>query len=317
MEWIARVQVGAMDNASGAAGCTDFTSITCELIGGSTVNIILTPGFSGTAYAEYWKVWIDYNDDHDFGDAGEEVFSGYGTTAVSGSFTAAPGIDIVSRMRVSMKYAAYPTSCETFTYGEVEDYTVKVVPDDNQPPAADFTYVIDGMTVTFTDTSYDPDGVIVGWLWDFGDGTDSTEQNPVHTYTVPGTYTVTLTVTDDDGAWSQVSKIITINEPGSEIYVYDITQTIIKSGKSYNSNAVVTIWDTNNNPVPDAAVHISWGGVVSGTASGITGANGTVTFTSAKVKYTGPFIITVDNVTHSTLTYNPALNNETSDSASY
>jgi len=317
MEWIARVQVDAMDNASGAAGYTDFTSITCELIGGSTVNVILTPGFSGTAYAEYWKVWIDYNDDHDFGDAGEEVFSGYGTTVVTGSFTVASGIEIVSRMRVSMKYAAYPTPCETFTYGEVEDYTVKVVPDDNLPPVADFTYDINGMTVTFTDNSYDPDGFIVSWLWDFGDGTNSTEQNPVHTYTVPGTYTVTLTVTDDDDASSQVSKIIIVSEPGSEIYVYDITQTINKSGKNYNSNAVITIWDTNNNPVPDAAVYISWGSVVSGTASGITGANGTVTFISAKVKSTGPFIITVDNVTHSTLTYNPALNNETSDSASY
>ena len=37
------------------------------------------------------------------------------------------------------------------------------------------------------------------WLWDFGDGSTSTEQNPVHTYTSPGNYTVTLTVTDSCG----------------------------------------------------------------------------------------------------------------------
>jgi len=317
MEWIARVQVGTMDNASGAAGYTDFTAVTCELIEGSTVNVILTPGFSGSAYTENWRIWIDYNDDHDFEDAGEEVFSGSGSAAVTGSFTVAPGIDIATRMRVSMKYGAYPLPCETFTYGEVEDYTAKIVLPGNLPPVADFTYVITGMTVTFTDMSYDPDGFIVGWLWDFGDGMTSTAQNPVHTYTVPGTYTVSLTVTDDDGASSTTSKIITIDAPVVEIYVYDITQTIVKSGKSCNSSAVVTIRDTDNNPVPNATVYISWGGVVSGTASGITGPNGTVTFTSAKVKSTGPFIITVNNVTHSTLPYNPALNNETSDSASY
>jgi PKD repeat protein len=127
-EWIARVRVDAMDNASGAAGYTDFTSINCDLTGGGTVNVILTPGFSGTAYPEYWKIWIDYNDDHDFEDAGEEVFSGSGSTAVTGSFTVASGITVNTRMRVSMKYNAYPTPCETFTYGEVEDYTANIIP---------------------------------------------------------------------------------------------------------------------------------------------------------------------------------------------
>jgi vibriolysin len=128
MEWIARVQVGAMDNASGAAGYTDFTAIDCDLTGGSTVNVILTPGFSGSAYTEYWRIWIDYNDDHDFEDAGEEVFSGLGTAAVTGSFTVAPDITVITRMRVSMKYSAYPLPCEAFTYGEVEDYTADIIP---------------------------------------------------------------------------------------------------------------------------------------------------------------------------------------------
>jgi Zn-dependent metalloprotease len=126
MEWIAGVQVGTMNNPSGAAGYTDFTSITCNLEAGTTVNVTLTPGFSGSTYTEYWKIWIDYNDDHDFEDAGEEVFGGSGSSAVSGSFTVAPGVDVVSRMRVSMKYGGYPTPCETFTYGEVEDYTVSI-----------------------------------------------------------------------------------------------------------------------------------------------------------------------------------------------
>ncbi|NIM11589.1 MAG: hypothetical protein GTO45_05800, partial [Candidatus Aminicenantes bacterium] len=105
--------------------------------------------------------------------------------------------------------------------------------------------------------------------------------------------------------------------PQVEIYVYDITQTIKKMGKNYQSTAVVTIWDTNNNPVADATVYITWSGVVGGSASGVTKADGTVSFKSDKVKSTGPFTITVDNVTHATLPYNPDLNNETSDTANY
>ena len=40
----------------------------------------------------------------------------------------------------------------------------------------------------------------MSWQWSFGDGSSSTEQNPMHTYGTPGHYTVLLTVTDDGGA---------------------------------------------------------------------------------------------------------------------
>jgi chitodextrinase len=67
------------------------------------------------------------------------------------------------------------------------------------PPSPFYTYTVDAnrRTVHFTDGSTDPDGHILAWSWDFGDGTTSTEQSPVHTYAGPGTYHVTLTVTDD------------------------------------------------------------------------------------------------------------------------
>ncbi|GEM_PF-1790686 len=54
-------------------------------------------------------------------------------------------------------------------------------------------------TVTFEDRSTDPDGTVVAWEWDFGDGSTSAEREPTHTYAAPGTYVVTLTVTDDAG----------------------------------------------------------------------------------------------------------------------
>ncbi len=58
-----------------------------------------------------------------------------------------------------------------------------------------------GTAVTFSSSgSSDSDGTIASYLWDFGDGNTSTSANPSHTYQADGTFTVSLTVTDDDGA---------------------------------------------------------------------------------------------------------------------
>jgi PKD repeat protein len=83
----------------------------------------------------------------------------------------------------------------------------------NLPPVAGFTYTVLNLTATFTDTSTDSDGTIVSWSWDFGDGMTSTVQNPSHTYAAPGTYSVGLTVTDDDGANDATSRMVTVTAP--------------------------------------------------------------------------------------------------------
>ncbi|MBN8726297.1 MAG: M20/M25/M40 family metallo-hydrolase [Xanthomonadales bacterium] len=69
----------------------------------------------------------------------------------------------------------------------------------NDPPVADFTWSVDGRHVAFGDTSTDADGKVVGWHWDFGDGTSSNARNPQKMYLADGSYEVTLTVTDDGG----------------------------------------------------------------------------------------------------------------------
>src|SRR5205823_1539322 len=84
----------------------------------------------------------------------------------------------------------------------------------NQAPTASFSVPsCSGQTCSFTSTSSDPDGTIASYNWTFGDGFSSTAQNPSHTYGAGGSYTVTLRVTDNQGATSApFSRSVTLNQ---------------------------------------------------------------------------------------------------------
>lgn len=92
---------------------------------------------------------------------------------------------------------------------------------DNIVPSVDFSFSPEspmvGQTVQFTDKSKDPDGKIVAWKWDFGDGGTSELQNPTYVYRTPGTFKVKLIVTDDRGgqAGASLEKAITVREISS------------------------------------------------------------------------------------------------------
>ena len=79
------------------------------------------------------------------------------------------------------------------------------------PPEASFSYDVMGLNVNFTDMSTDNNNDISGWAWDFGDGNTSTEQNPMHSFAAEGTYTVSLTVTDESGLESTTSMSVAVS----------------------------------------------------------------------------------------------------------
>ncbi|GMU65963.1 MAG: hypothetical protein AMXMBFR36_22370 [Acidobacteriota bacterium] len=83
----------------------------------------------------------------------------------------------------------------------------------NQPPVASYDFLTTGLSVALTDTSFDPDGTVLTWAWDFGDGTTSEERHPTHVFATAGTYHVLLTVTDDDGATDATLRFIVV-QPG-------------------------------------------------------------------------------------------------------
>ncbi|MCG8731893.1 M4 family metallopeptidase [Tenacibaculum finnmarkense] len=130
-EYIQKVVLGTIDNTSTASnGYSDYTSISTSLIKGESNTITITPKWNGTVYSEGYGVWIDYNKDGDFDDAGETVFTKAKskTTPINGTFTIPESaLNGATRMRVVLKYNATPTACETnIQYGEVEDYTVLI-----------------------------------------------------------------------------------------------------------------------------------------------------------------------------------------------
>jgi PKD repeat protein len=93
-----------------------------------------------------------------------------------------------------------PVAGSTFTDAGSMDCVGAPPQTPNVPPTADFSQACNGLSCAFTDASSDNDGTIKTRSWEFGDGATSTEANPTHLYAGDGTYTVQLTVKDDDNA---------------------------------------------------------------------------------------------------------------------
>lgn len=101
----------------------------------------------------------------------------------------------------------------------------------NLPPNVNFTWdpisPKNDETVTFAELSYDPDGTIATWTWDFGDSKLSTLQEPTHEYKKSGTYLITLTVTDDDGEARSLTKIIEVKEADNGIPGFELILVLL------------------------------------------------------------------------------------------
>ncbi|GAB2963699.1 hypothetical protein GCM10027048_36040 [Hymenobacter coalescens] len=129
-EWVDLVQLGSINRSSGAnAGYYDGTALGTTVTAGSAQTIYYSAGFSGSAYTEYWKIYIDYNQDGDFVDAGELVASrsSSASTTLSSAFTVpSTAKSGKTRLRVVMSDNSATTSCNSYSYGETEDYSITI-----------------------------------------------------------------------------------------------------------------------------------------------------------------------------------------------
>jgi PKD repeat protein len=98
--------------------------------------------------------------------------------------------------------------------GETDTDDVIVTVEANQPPTASFTHIVAGLTLDADGSGSSDDGSITNYEWDWGDGQSTSGPDPTvsHTYAAAGTYTVSLTVTDNGGETGSTSKEISVSD---------------------------------------------------------------------------------------------------------
>ena len=181
--WLATVLALSEASSSGNQPPTAAFTQSCSGLACTFTNTSTDP--DGSIASSQWT----------FGD-------GATSTAQSPSHTYAAGGTYTVGLTVTDNQGATNSTSHTVTVSPI-----------NQPPTAAFTSSCSDLACTFTNTSSDPDGSIASSQWTFGDGATSTAQSPSHTYAAGGTYTVGLTVTDNQGATNSVSHTVTVTAP--------------------------------------------------------------------------------------------------------
>jgi PKD repeat protein len=176
-------------------------------------------------------------------------------------------------------------------------------------------------TVNFVgNNSSDPDGLIAGYLWDFGDGTTSILSNVTKTYQAAGNYTARLTVTDNAGATAVATLLVTVGAtpPPSTMQYVNVASITMGWVKSTNTSGyitgTVTILDHAGKTAPNASVTLSATGLFTGTVTMRTNSRGQVTLNTPRLSSTvkGTQTYTVTNVVLTGFQYDPARNKVTS-----
>ncbi len=211
--WYGQDSTGNYDTGSQTTGAL---SKTVDLSGATQAELIFHHWYETESYDDgsydRLKVTVD----------GQEVYyrdSSYDNVGSENDYVK-EGIDISDHTGQEVEIRFVFDSLDGYNNGYRGWYIddVKVTADssggDNSAPSAGFSFAptdpTTGETVQFTETSEDADGTIASYSWDFGDGSSSTEASPSHTFSLSGTYTIGLTVTDNDGAEDSTSEEITV-----------------------------------------------------------------------------------------------------------
>jgi PKD repeat protein len=125
-----------------------------------------------------------------------------------------------------------------------------VPPPANVAPTAAFTATASDLVASFNgNASTDTDGTIAGWAWNFGDGTTGTGATTTHTYAAAGTYSATLTVTDNGGATGVKTSSVTVTAPVTPPANLPPTAVIATS-----ANGLTTLDNANSSSDPDGTI---------------------------------------------------------------
>jgi PKD repeat protein len=171
--------------APGAPSASDRgTQVACTISAPSMSSLTVNLTADGLSLVESWIA--DPNSNHGLIIAGP-------TTSDGAGFHSSESATAMARPKLNITYSVPVTG--------------------NNDPVAGFSSSCTNLDCDFSDTSTDSDGTVTAWSWGFGDGNVSSAQNPSHSYTAAGIYTVTLTATDNDGSSDQASDSVTASDP--------------------------------------------------------------------------------------------------------
>ncbi|WP_052467157.1 choice-of-anchor D domain-containing protein [Psychroserpens damuponensis] len=246
---ITNVTFNTINNSDGSPkdnGYEDFTGISTTVAQGTTHNLSVSVDTDG-GYNLHTKAWIDWNQDLDFDDFGEEY--DFGDTNVDGPMTALPiTIPVTStlgstRMRVATRYNINPESCDTGYDGEVEDYTINII---NGTPTPEIN--VQGNAVNIVDGDTTPS---VTDDTDFGNVNTTGGTNP-NTFTIQNTGTATLAVGAITIGGANASDFTVTTLPATTVASSSNTTFVITFNPSAdgqrNANVTIVNGDSDENP---------------------------------------------------------------------
>ncbi|HHH53050.1 MAG TPA: T9SS type A sorting domain-containing protein [Bacteroidetes bacterium] len=142
LEWITGVVIGPFSNISNGTAYSDFSDLEIRLFPGTESEVVLTPGYSGSSEKEFWRIWIDFNNDGNFDEVNELVYKADNIKNSHRGIISIPSFASgKARMRISMKKNDPPSPCKSFDNGEVEDYTVDFGNDNKKSISQDKLYL--------------------------------------------------------------------------------------------------------------------------------------------------------------------------------
>jgi PKD repeat protein len=184
----------------------------------------------------------------------------------------------------------------------------------NVAPVAGFTAACTDLQCTFADASRDSDGEIAFVAWSFSDGASAEGAQVTRAFAAPGTYSVAVTATDDDGAVATATQEVNVRALVHGAVLGSATRRWDSKNRKthyWSTEVTVGVHGADERPIANATVTAAWSGAVNRTATCVTGVTGQCVLASGTLSMHRPTVtLTVTNVAAPVADYAPLANHD-------